>query len=81
MVFLSLCSFFFGPGGKSHEQNEEWRGWKNENQRSTWTLTGANELQQLNDNINFIGNNNASAKGLEISADKRVQYVDNEATN
>lgn len=65
----------FGAGGKNYEQNEEWRGWKNENQRSTWKLTEANELRQLNDDINLIGNNNASAKGLEISADERVQYM------
>ena len=71
LVFFPLS---FGPGEKNHEQNEEWRGWKNENQRSTWKLTGADELRQLNDDINFIGKNNASAiKGLEISADERAQ--------
>lgn len=74
MVFL-FGRLSFGPGGKNHEQNEEWRGWKNENQRSTWKLTEANELRQLNDDINLIGNNNASVKGLEISADERVQYM------
>ena len=74
MVFLFGC-LSFGAGGKNHEQNEEWRGWKNENHRSTWKLTEANELRQLNDDINLIGNNNASAKGLEISADERVQCM------
>jgi len=60
-----------GPGGKNHEKIEEWRGWKNENQISTWKLTGANELQQLNDEINYSGN--TYTKGLEISADERLQ--------
>lgn len=73
---LTNCLFLFClfvPGGKNHEQIEEWRGWENENQGSTWKFTGANELQQLNDDINYIGNNNTYTKGLEISADERLQ--------
>lgn len=58
-----LISLLFTPGGKkNHEQNEEWWGWKNGNQRYTWKLTSVIELQRLNDDINYIGNN-ADTKG------------------
>jgi len=66
--FSSVCLFSFGPGGNNQEQHEEWWGWKNENQTSTWKLTGAKELQQLNDDINYIGNNYTYTKGQKINA-------------
>ncbi|XP_078375556.1 uncharacterized protein LOC144658924 [Oculina patagonica] len=67
---------YHGKGEKNHEQHEEWWGWKNENQRYIWKLTSANELQQLNDDINYIEKNNTITKALQENFDVHLRGAD-----